>query len=212
MTAKLQLFRTSLLFIVFGGVTCVFGQNGGSSTIDQYLDDGGRTIAQNLLKTDISEVLTGNIPICWEHKFNSNFTLEGSVGLLTNCIYNPVISPPQFFGCKIYNSLKPGYSLYVFPKQYFQALESSYSGICFKLHHYVGQAYSTEFDLLFGKQWLLGGYWVVDLGFGLGFNFETSVDGVSYIYNPKAVEKNQYGSFSTFRPSIPVILKIGYRI
>jgi hypothetical protein len=206
---RFVIISSIVLFLIYSVPN--LGQTKSSNSIDQYLDDGGRTMAENLVKTNISEIFTGNIPIYWEHRFDNHFTLECSMGLLTNFLYNPPIDVSSFTNFKMNNALKAGYSVSIAPKNYFQAFESFYSGVCYKFQCYPGQVYSNEFYVFSGRQWLINGYWVVDIGIGLGFNFENSIDGVSYIYTSKSDNDTQRSSFG-FHPVLPIILKIGYRI
>lgn len=197
--------RKVFIFLFLVGYLPLMSQ---SSNIAQYLDDGGRTSARNIIKTDFSQMLRANIPIIFEHLFDYNFSLQGGVGILTHNVYRPLFKP--ILRTKdMYSELKGGFSLYFKPSFYFSGFESIHFGIPFHYRRHGNQAESYEFGLSIGKQWFYGRHLCFDIEVGVGFNLEYSLDGVSYIYFPGDVDSNYDVSFRE-RAVTPLSFKIGY--
>lgn len=196
--------RKRILYLLLVSSVTVFSQ---VNNIDQYLDDGGRTAAGNIIKTDVSQMLQANIPLIFEHRFNNIISLQGGFGLLTNDFFRPVLSP-VFASNPLYSKLKGGYSLYVQPLFYANGFESFYVGIPFRYRRHSTQAESYEFNIALGYQWFKGRHLSFDLSVGGGFNLEYSLDGVSYIYYAKATSPNA----NDFRRRLifPISFKVGY--
>jgi len=177
------------------------------NNIEKYLDDGGRTAANNIIKTDVSQMLQANIPLIFEHRFNNNFSLQGGFGLLTHDFFRPVLNP-IFASDPLYSQLKGGYSLFIQPVCYLDGFESFYIGIPFRYRRHSTQAKSYEFNIALGYQWIKGRHLSLDLSVGGGFNLEYSLDGVSYIYYAKGISTNA----NDFRQRLvfPISFKVGY--
>jgi len=67
----------------------LFGQTN-DSTYEKYLINKKyvpkrvyyTTDSPEILKTEIAEILDGNIPIIWEHRFTDHLGIDGGVGLI----------------------------------------------------------------------------------------------------------------------------------
>ena len=180
------------------------------NTIGNYLDDKGRTEAKNIIKTNITEILQANIPIIWEHRFNDNIALQSGVGWLTYNFFKPIIRPDEI-NYPLNEHIVGGVSLYLQPIYYLINFESIYTGISFQYKQYGNQASSIEYALCLGKQWLLGRHLAADIEVGIGANYEYSLDGQSYIYNPKILDTELAQSFR-MRSTFLISLKLGYVI
>lgn len=180
-----------------------------TANINQYLDDEGRTKARNIIKTDIVQFLQANIPFIWEHRFTNNIALQGGIGLLTHSFLKPAYRPIQTRS-SLYSNLKGGYSLYVQPVRYYNGYESFHMGIPINYRSHGDQVYSLEIALAFGKQWFLGRHFALDFEAGFGINSETTLDGVSYIYNTDIIDEINGNNNFRSRIVFPISVKIGY--
>lgn len=196
-----KLFLLSMLLI------CFCWTHAQSNRISQYLDDNGRTEVSNIIKTDVTEILEGNIPIILDHKFNNFLALQGGVGLLTHSFFKPVI-PPILADSKLYPDIKGGYSLYLQPVLYLGSFESLHMGIPLKYRRHGNQASSFEWNVIFGYQWFRTRHLSFDLSVGVGVNYEHTLDNKSYIYSSSLVDKYTLGSSS--RIKFPVSFTVGY--
>lgn len=193
-----------LALMIFGNILCYSQMN----NINQFLDDGGRTEATDIVKTDFSEILQGNIPIIWEHKFTDYFALQGGIGLLTHSFSKPLIRPLTTV-TSLYPDLKGGFSLYVQPLYYLSGFESYHVGLPIRYRRHGSQASSFEFTVGLGKQWFFGRHFSLDFESGIGMNYEYSLDGKSYIYNTDIFIKDIGGKFRS-RIVVPISFKLGY--
>lgn len=186
-------------------VTCVYSQTTG---IKQYLDDGGRTEANTIIKTDISQILDANIPLILERKFGKFIAVQAGAGLLTHNFFKPIIKP-IIKNADLYPGLGGGYSLYLQPLIYFGGFESLHFGIPLKFRKHGSQVKTFEWNVVLGYQWFLNRHLALDLEAGVGVNYETSIDGVSYVYNDDIINKSLGDGFKS-RIKFPLALKIGY--
>lgn len=196
------IFILILLFVFLP----IFGQ---SNDIAVYLDDNGRSTTKNIIKTDLTDFLQANIPIIWEHRFNDFFALQTGFGLLTNSFFSPVYTPKYSVSYSMYDELNSGLSLHLSPVIYTHGFESLHFGIPFNLHFYTGQALSYNFSFTVGKQWFVSRRIAIDIETGIGLEFEKSLDGSSYIYDPDINNIDKYGG-EGLRLLIPLSIKLGY--
>lgn len=197
--------RIILCILTVVSIVGVHSQNQG---IKEYLDDGGRTEANTIIKTDLSEMLDANIPLILEHRFNRIVSVQGGVGILTHSFFKPVIKP-VFKDADLYPGIRGGYSLYLQPLFYVDGFESFHLGVPLKFRKHGSQVKTFEWDIVFGRQWFLNRHLAIDLEVGIGLNYESSIDGVSYVYNDDILNKSLGASFSS-RMKFPLSLKIGY--
>jgi len=193
-----------LTLFLLGNLFCYSQMN----NINQFLDDGGRTEATDIIKTDFSEILQANIPIIWEHKFTKYFALQGGVGLLTNSFLKPIIRPLATTS-SLDPHLEGGFSLYVQPVYYCNGFESLHVGLPISYRLYGSQASSLEVTFGIGKQWFFGRHFALDLETGIGMNYEYSLDGKNYIYNTDIFLKDIGNQFRS-RIVVPISIKLGY--
>lgn len=186
--------------------------NAQQSQISEFLDDGGRSKASDIIKTDIPEYFKANIPLIWEHRFSNFLAIQTGIGLLTNDFLPPSYTPKYSVADrKMFEHLKGGYSILISPVFYKAGFESYHLELPFKFHHYLGQALSYEFDCIAGFQWFLTRRIALDIDVGVGIGFEHSLDGVSYIYDPTINNIDLYGG-EGIRFIIPLSIKLGYII
>lgn len=178
------------------------------SNISELMDDGGLSTTTDIIKTDVFEYLNANIPIIWEHRFSDNFAIEGGLGLLTNSFIQPVIKY-DLNKKPINENLKGGFSLHIAPTYYSNGFESFHFGFEYNYRNYLNQVESSEISFKFGKQWFLTRRIAIDFSLGLGLNFETPIDGISYVFDPDINNINLYGG-EGLRMVIPASIKIGY--
>lgn len=173
-----------------------------------YLDDGGRTKASNIIKTDVVQILQANIPLIFEHRFNNYLSVQAGFGLLTTSMYHPLFRP-IFTEAPFKDDIKGGYSILVQPTIYSNGFESFHMGVPLRYKRYSNQASSFEFAAAVGYQWFKGRNWAFDIEAGVGLNFEKSLDGASYIYNTNIIDPHMGKPFSS-RMIIPISFKVGY--
>jgi hypothetical protein len=193
-----------LSLLLFGNILCYSQMN----NINKFLDDGGRTEATDIIKTDFSEILQANVPVIWEHKFTKYFAMQGGVGLLTHSFLKPLIRPLATT-TSLNPDLKGGFSLYFQPVLYSNGFESYHIGLPVRYRQHGSQASSFEVTIGIGKQWFLGRHFALDLETGVGMNYEYSLDGKSYIYNTDIFIKNLGNQFRS-RVVVPISIKLGY--
>lgn len=196
----------TLLFIVVN-------INAQKSEIANYLDDGGLSDVRNIIKTDFSEFFKSHIQVIWEHKINHNFSIEAGLGYLAHNLYQPVFKRDLIKRSSIYEDLGGGLSFMVCPVLYKDGLDSFRFSFPFKIRYHFGQAISYEFLYGFGKQWFLNRKLTFQIGTGLGFNIETSLDDYSYIFD----EDLRYDERSVkddigLRIIVPVEIRLGFII
>ena len=174
-----------------------------SDNIKKYLDDGGRTDSNNLIKTDIAEILLGNYQVIWEHQFTRNFAVQGGVGFLTG----KSVLRPLIVESSLYRHLHGGFSLFVSPVYYFGDLEAFHYSLPVQYKRYGNQASSLDFSFCIGKQWFLNEYLTLDVQGGIGVTIEKSLDGTSYVYNKNAIDEQLRDGSWLY---LPLSIKIGY--
>jgi len=178
------------------------------NTISDLMNDGGLSTTTNIIKTDVFEYLKGNIPIIWEHRFSDNFAIEGGIGLLINNLTQPILKY-DILNRSIYKGLNGGFSLHIAPSYYTNGFESFHFGFEYNYHNYTNQVETNEINFKFGKQWFITRRFALDLSLGLGLNFETPIDGSSYVFDSQINNKDLYGG-EGMRMVVPASIKIGY--
>lgn len=180
------------------------------NTISSYMNDGGRSKATTIIKTDIAEFCRANIPVIWEHRFSNFMGIQAGAGLLTNSFLKPLYTPKYSVAVESMNeNLKSGFSLFLSPIFYTNGFESFHFGFPIRYRNYPGKAVSYEFNCTFGKQWFVSRRVAVELDLGLGFGYETSKNNLDYIYDPDIVKDFKTGG-EGFRLVVPFSFRIGY--
>lgn len=178
--------------------------------ISDLMDDGTLPAAKNMIKTDLSQFLKANIPLIWEHRFNA-YSFEFGVGLLTHNFFEPVIIPKNQSGKrKMYENLNGGYSIHFSPNFYFDGFDSFHCGLQYDYHHHYKQAVSHECCCIAGRQWVFAKRIAIDVNLGLGLNWEKSLDGKSYIFEPDIINEFQNHITDGIRIVAPLSIKLGY--
>lgn len=187
-----------------------FMVNSQQNKISEFLDDGGRSTARNIIKTNFFEFFKSNFPIVWEHRCNDFIAVQAGVGLIANNYFKPILTSKfPFEEVKMYEGLKGGYSLILSPVFYSSGYESYHLAFPIKVYNYVGQAHSIEFNCTFGIQKFISRRVAFDIDLGIGVGIEKSQDGVSYIYDPRINDVEKYGG-EGLRLIIPFSFTLGY--
>jgi hypothetical protein len=202
--------------IISGGN--IIAQN---SSISQYLDDGGRASATNILKTDPILIYQGTVPFIWEHLFGDNFSLEMGAGVVLPFYNRPLVYLGSF-GQNSLTSPHLGGSLYLSPKYLFgRGLESFYTALPLTLRWYPQQLALFNGGLVLGYQWLFNSRLTIDVSFGFGVMSQFSLNKKSYVFD--AEDRWDYPADSGIvglpnsypdvtHVTIPVSIKFGYRL
>lgn len=194
-----------LIVLIIMNTSIIWAQQ---NNISDLMNDGGLSTTTDIIKTDVYEYLKGNIPIIWEHRFSDNFAIEGGLGLLTNNFMQPVLKY-DILKRPMYKDLKGGLSLHFASSYYSNGFESLHFGFEYNYHNYTSQVETNEISFNFGKQWFLSRRLAFDISLGLGLNFETSIDGRSYVFKPEINNADLYGG-EGIRMVVPASIKIGY--
>lgn len=194
--------KITILFLLISATT--FSQQ---NNISQFLNDGGRTEASDIVMTDFGEFIQANIPIIWEHRFGDHFAINGGIGLLTQPYFKPMFTPLTVEN-PIYSDLNGGFSFSSEAKYYYEGFESKHFGFKYRYRKYGSQASSQEYGFMFGRQWLFGRHFSLDLSTGICLNFEQSLDGKSYIYIKDILLTS--GADMNMRLVIPISIRAGY--
>ncbi|MDR0230940.1 MAG: hypothetical protein LBI82_02340 [Dysgonamonadaceae bacterium] len=215
-----------LIFLVIFSSSVIAQDVNQTNSIAQYLDDGGRAKATNILKTDPVLIYQGTVPFIWEHLFSRNFSLEMGAGVVL-----PFYNRPLIYGGDLgQNSLKSprlGGSLHLSPKilnAFSQKLfsnqgngfEAYYVSFPLSLRIYPGQLVLFDGGLALGKQWMFDNRLTIDISAGIALTCQFSIDKKSYVFN--AEDRYDYpenlgleGSYpDILYLTFPISVKIGY--
>lgn len=199
------------------------GSLAAQSSISQYLDDGGRAKATDVLKTDPVAIYQGTVPFIWEHLFGDYFSLEMGAGVVLPFYNRPLL---HFGGGE--NSLTSphwGGSVYLSPKYIFGqgSLDAFYAAIPLPLRWYPGQLALFDPALVFGRQWLFNSRLTIDVSIGFGVECQFSLDKKSYVFSAedRVSPPPKTPGFEVDLPEeypdvphfiIPFSIKLGYRL
>jgi len=197
-------------------LSSIYSQN---DSISKYLDDNGRSSYQNIIKTDVSQIMQGNIQLIWEHDISGYWRLESGIGVLTSNLYKPLLYALYRDGKDIFNKnglesikMNPGVSLYISPRQSLIKYPSYYTSANFLFNYYFNQLLIAEASITFGKEINLSEKFILDINAGIGIDTHWSLDGYYYshkfmILNGKSLSHPNNMSFI-----FPINIKLGYRI
>ncbi|MDD4991322.1 MAG: hypothetical protein PHR83_03725 [Paludibacter sp.] len=117
--------------------------------------------SKNILKTDLTSILDGNLPFIWEHRFSDYFGLDCGLGLILPYTFADIINSKSSddivlvsFGMNpSYRNYKFGESFQIEPKIFLGITSSSYLGVFYGYRNYytmkiheAGISYGYNFD------------------------------------------------------------------
>jgi len=210
----MQKLILSILFISL--LSNSYSQN---DSIAKYLDDNGRSSYKNIIKTDISQIMQGNIQLIWEHDVSGNFRVESGIGFLTGVFYKPLINPLYHDGKELVNKnglesvkMNPGISLYISPRQSSIKFPMFYASTNFLFNCYFNQLIIAEATITLGKEINLSKKCILDINTGLGIDTHWSLDGYYYSHKLMIFNGRSISNHNTLSLLIPLSIKLGYRI
>lgn len=164
-----------MFFIQF----CGFKTFAQSDSLAKYFDDGGISVAKNIVKVNLSSIISGDASIFYEIIIGSVFSVEAGTGLLMKHYlpdYYEFTHPDEILEI-VADSLKGGYSLWFAPKIYYlkSAPELGYAGIQFRQRNYIMEHQNVTYnDVMFigGFQKIIKKRLVFDMNFGVGARFK----------------------------------------
>ena len=208
---KLILF---ILFILL--LSNTYSQN---DSIAKYLDDNGRSSYKNIIKTDVSQIMQGNIQLIWEHDISGYWRLETGIGLLTSNFYKPLFNALYRDGNDLFNKnglesikMNPGLSLYISPRQSYIKYPSYYASANFLFNYYFNQLLIGEVSITFGKEINLSKKCILDINAGIGLDTHWSFDGYYYSHKFMILNGKSLSHPNNMSLIFPLSIKLGYRL
>jgi len=208
--------RIILFVLLLFFVTNIYSQQ---DSISEYLNDGGLSNYKNIIKTDITQILQGNIQLIWEHDISGMFRIESGIGLLTSTFHKPILNALYRDGQELFydegleeTKMNPGLSLYVSPRLSIIKFPSFYSSCNLNLNYYFNQLLVGEVSFTFGNEINLSRKIILDINAGIGVDTHWSFD--SYYYSHKFMIFNgrDLDHPNTISFFIPLNIKLGYRL
>jgi len=184
-----------LLFCSYG----LYAQEDSVRNNAWYFDDGGVSVARNVVKVNVWSVIIGDLPVYYERVLSKSLSIEVGAGILLP-YYVPGV--PGFFSKKEQTHNPTfGYSFWIHPKYYLQreAPELLYWGFQYRRrsYHQNDQAFIlTDFTFNYGLQLILGKRFALDSNIGFGFRFDHDMSS-SPLYRISGL-------------AVPIGIKIGY--
>ncbi|MCL2651810.1 MAG: hypothetical protein FWD60_12430 [Candidatus Azobacteroides sp.] len=219
----MKILKLLLFFGILSGN--VIAQNANeTSSISEYINDGGRSKSANILKTDLVMIYQGTVPFIWEHLFSRDFSLEMGAGIVLPYYNRPPVMLENDIGQNSLRTPNLGGSFHLSPKfltslSNARGFEAFYASIPLSIRYYTGQLSLFDAAVVFGKQWLFtNNRLVIDISAGFGINCQFSLDKKSYVFNAEDRYTTVIGNVftdesypETVHFIIPVSIKIGYR-
>ena len=210
----MQKLLLSILFIFL--LSNSYSQN---DSIAKYLDDKGLSSYKNIIKTDVSQIMQGNIQLIWEHDISGYWRLESGIGLLTSNFYNPLLNLLYRDGNELFNKnglesvkMNPGLSLYISPRQSYIKYPSYYTSANFLFNYYFNQLLIGEVSITFGKEINLSKKCILDINAGIGMDTHWSFDGYYYSHKFIILNGKSLSHPNSMSPIFPLSIKLGYRL
>jgi len=207
----------TILFILFIFLLSnTYSQN---DSIAKYLDDNGLSSYKNIIKTDVSQIMQGNIQLIWEHDISGYWRLESGIGLLTSNFYNPLLKVLYRDGNELFNKnglesvkMNPGLSLYISPRHSYIKYPSYYTSANFLFNCYFNQLLIAEASITFGKEINLSKKCILDINVGIGMDTHWSLDGYYYSHKFMILNGKSLSHPNNMSLIFPLSIKLGYRI
>jgi hypothetical protein len=190
-----------------------------NDSILKYLDDSGRSSYKNIIKTDIAQIIQGNIQLIWEHDISGYWRLETGMGLLTSSFHKPLLNALYRDGNELFNNngletvkMNPGLSLYISPRQSYIADPSFYSSANFLFNYYFNQLLVAEVSITLGKEINLSKKCILDINAGIGVDTHWSFDGYYYSHKFMILNGKSLSHPNNLSLIFPLSIKLGYRL
>ena len=196
---QIQILLTA--FLLFAFQQPIQAQKDSTNNISHYLDDGGLTDVNQVLKVNVISIVNGDLPLYYERAFGKSFGIEIGAGILLPYYTSPRLS--GIFSQKFeINNQNLGYSIWFQPKYYVRrdALDSYYIGLQFKRKDFnqnIKTQVITGYTLNYGFQFILGKRIIIDLSAGLGIS-------------SLKTKQRQNNAIKITALTIPLDLKIGF--
>jgi len=194
-------------FLFYG--TFLFAQQDSTTSLTKYFDDKAWQ-RNKAIKTDLSEMLLGNLSFILDQEIGEGFGLEAGIGLVNSPLMKPIMTPLSIESLEYNKNLKMGYSFLLEPKRCYFGLYSLYFGVPLNFYLYPGQATYFKVCGVLGKQSVYCNKLILDISAGIGLGFEHSIDGKSYIYNPSFLIPYKMKPHSNITYKLSV--KVGYKL
>jgi hypothetical protein len=187
-------------------------------SIAYYLNDKGLSRFDRVVKTDLTQLLKGNLMCIVEKDISGNFRLEYGGGLLTGALVEPVLDPMYRQGTDLFDEgfdrvkMKPGFSLYASPRYTDVKFPWWYVSSSLLVKYYIGQLSVVDLSFSLGYEFNLNKRWVVDISSGIGGDVLFSSDGYYYVHKHRFFTAKGFETPMSWAYYIPLSIKLGYRI
>lgn len=187
-------------------------------SIAYFLNDHGLSSYKKVVKTDLSQILKGNLMCLLEKDISGNMRMEYGVGLLTAALAEPVFNRLYRQGKNWFDEgftsvkMKPGFSLYVSPRYVDIKFPWIYASSNLLVEYYIGQLLVTDLSFTLGYEFNLSKKLVLDVSTGIGVDLLISSDGYYYVHKHRLFNGKNADIHNTLSYHFPLNIKLGYRI
>lgn len=187
-------------------------------SIAYFLDDKGLSSYKKVIKTDLSQILKGNVMCMVEKDISGIMRLEYGIGLLTSALVEPMFNRLYRQGTDLFDEgftpvkMKPGFSLYVSPRYTDVKFPWIYVSSNLLTEYYIGQLFVADLSFTLGYEFDLSKKMVLDVSTGFGADLLVSSDGYYYGHKHRLFNGKSLTVQHTFSFYIPISVKLGYRI
>ena len=187
-------------------------------SIAYFLNDKGLSSFKKVVKTDLSEILKGNLMCMVEKDVSGNMRMEYGAGLLTSALVEPVFGRLYRQGTEFYDEgytavkMKPGFSLYASPRYVDIKFPWIYANGALMTKYYIGQLFVADISFSLGYEFNLSKKMVLDVSTGFAVDLLMSSDGYYYVHKHRLFNGKPATVQNTLSYYIPLSIKLGYRI
>jgi len=187
-------------------------------SIAYFLNDSGLSSYKKVVKTDLAQILKGNLMCMVEKDISGNMRMEYGIGLLTAALVEPMFNRLYRQGTDVFGEdftnvkMKPGFSLYVSPRYTDIKFPWIYVSSNLLAEYYIGQLFVTDVSFTLGYEYNLSKKIVLDVSTGFGVDMLASTDGYYYVHKHRLFNGKSLTVQNTLSFYIPLSVKIGYRI
>jgi hypothetical protein len=206
-------------FIIFLSILVFTPLKAQQNSIQEYMDDGGLSSFDRIIKISVTQALQGNLIFIWEKDLTGEFRVETGAGILTSAYYPTIWNRLYRNGKEIFYEgpiqevkMKPGISFYISPRQSFMKYPAYYYAVNLNAQYYFEQLLIGALSITFGKEINLSEKWILDINAGVGFNSRRSFDSYYYTYKFMLLESRGFKHPTSLNLNMPVSVKLGYRL
>ena len=187
-------------------------------SIAYFLNDRGLSRYKKVAKTDLSQILKGNVMCMLETEISGNVRMEYGAGLLTANLVEPLFNRFYRQGTDVFDKgftsvkMKPGFSLYVSPRYTDIKFPWIYVSSNLLAEYYIGQLFVTDLSFTFGYEFNLNKNMILDVSTGIGMDMQVSSDGYYYVHKNRLFTDKSLTVQNSISPYFPISVKLGYRI